>query len=498
MSERRSGRRHRKPTSGLTNLNRDRWKYLAAVDDIPISTSKRSHKKLPVVVEAKSNQPEAVDIDGDGVIDVREMRMAKYLHEITSKMKKSDGQAPSEDELHDIRVTVGRYTIAQEFIQRNKGKLWRYGPTFADKSEDECVRFIAEHKHFKKIVPYLEFMERRRGLQSSGHLRSCLTETNELGEASEPSEPLPQTWLYTQRKVKTPTRMKMLAVHKAVNSKYESHLTEPDDPIPFTLEGLDEEVPPPVKKTLPSVPKPVFQNDFGVIDIDGDGVIDDFEMQLHVMLQESEAHKLEAVDLNGDGVIDTEEIMQNERAKQSKLQAEGRYLMAKDFVKRNSGDMWLYNTAYLNKSDDEVIDLLANNKGVFSKTMNHLRAKERVLLLKSSKGVTGCLVDPMELKYRPDPANILTPRQVKSKTELEIAQRDFSKNLNSHGSEGKRVFVKNLRLDALQQHEQPKRGLGRSRSTPVVGLPKLYASPIKLATVQEFRITKWKTGDAQK
>ncbi|KAH9061409.1 hypothetical protein Ae201684P_020745 [Aphanomyces euteiches] len=130
--------------------------------------------------------------------------------------------------------------------------------------------------------------------------------------------------------------------------------------------------------------------------------------------------------------------------------------------------------------------------------MNHLRAKERVLLLKSSKGVTGCLVDPMELKYRPDPANILTPRQVKSKTELEIAQRDFSKNLNSHGSEGKRVFVKNLRLDALQQHEQPKRGLGRSRSTPVVGLPKLYASPIKLATVQEFRITKWKTGDAQK
>ncbi|KAF0683498.1 Aste57867_24450 [Aphanomyces stellatus] len=504
-----TGRRQRKNAGGLTNLKRDRWKFLSCVDEIPIS-------KVPLgrVDEAKKKKAEvvAVDIDGDGLIDVREMRMAKYLHDITSKMTKPDGSAPTDAELHEMRVTVGRYTLAQEFIERNKGKLWRYGPMFADKSNEESVRFIADHKNFKKILPYLEFVERRRTIRSSGNIRGVMAnESTEDDDGVEQSENNPQTWIYTQRKLKTPTRMKMLAVHKAVNSTYVSRLEEKDDDpaLALALDQLDEpeEVtkPPtaPRKHSLeslaPTPPKHVFQNEFGVIDIDGDGVVDDWEMQLHTQLMESAAHQIEAVDLNGDGRIDENERLHAEKTKQSTLQAEGRRLMAKDFVSRNTGDMWLYNPVYRGKTDDEVITLLANDKGVFSKTMNHLRAKERVLVLKSSKGVTGCLVDPKELKYRVDPANVLTPRQVKSKAELDMAQREFSKGLASHGVEGKSVFVKNLRLDALQQFDESKiKILGRSQSTPVIGLPKLYQSPVKLASIREFRITKWKTGDAQK
>ncbi|RHZ19170.1 hypothetical protein DYB26_004148 [Aphanomyces astaci] len=533
MSERKTGRRQRKPSGGLTNLNRDRWKFLSNVEELPIGGLKKSRSKSNVAVPRGSmvateggstkpprgsNQPMAVDIDGDGMIDVREMRMAKYLHDITSKMTKPDGSAPTDAELHDMHVTVGRYTLAQDFVHRNKGKLWRYGPTFADKSDDECVTFVAEHKNFKKMLPYLEFMERRRTIRSSSNIRSCLNEKSAFSSGSGQEvtdnvvdDDYRQTWVYTQRKLKTPTHMKMMALHKAVNSTYASRLEEPDDPLPPSLDALDEL---PVSSSnkplgldpLGSTHKTVFQNNFGVIDIDGDGVIDDFEMHLHVQLQDSQAHHAEAVDLNGDGHIDAVEAMLHEKAKSVLLQAEGRHLMAKDFVKRNTGDMWLYNPVYRNKSDDEVVELLANDKGVFSKTMNKLRAKERVLGLKSSKGVTACLVDPKELKYRPDPANILTPRQVNSKTELDMAQRQFSKHLNSHGGhEGGSVFVKHLRLDTLQQHEHQSPpvknqggGLGRSHSTPVIGLPKLYASPIKLASVREFRITKWKTGDAQK
>ncbi|ETW00394.1 hypothetical protein H310_07032 [Aphanomyces invadans] len=524
MNDRKSGRRQRKPTGGATNLNRERWTFLSTVEELPLGGRQKSRStsnlasgpRGPLASADKtkdkggSNQPVAVDIDGDGMIDVREMRMAKYLHDITSKMTKPDGTAPTDAELRDMQVTVGRYTLAQDFVHRNKGKLWRYGPTFADKSDDECVRFVAEHKNFKKILPYLEFMERRRTIRSSSNLRSCLNEQSEMvdDDGNVKGHRHPQTWVYTQRKLKTPTHMNMMAVHKAVNSTYASRLEEPDDPLPVSLDALDELPTPPPRKPLldPLAPtnKDVFRNNFGVIDIDGDGVIDDFEMQLHVQLQESRAHDAQAVDLNGDGRIDDVEEMLHEKARSTQLQAEGRHLMAKDFVKRNAGDMWLYNPVYRDKTDDEVIELLANDKGVFSKTMNKLRAKERVLGLKSSKGVTACLVDPKVLKFRPDPANILTPRQVISKSELDKAQREFSKHLNSHGMDGAGVFVKHLRLDALQQVEQSspqhKRqgGLGRSHSTPVIGLPKLYASPIKLATVQEFRITKWKTGDAPK
>ncbi|OQS02944.1 hypothetical protein THRCLA_04730 [Thraustotheca clavata] len=478
------GRRVRRPTGGLTNINRDRWKYLSAPDELPIAQNlihgkKNRVKKQQDDATAASKAKAAVvatDIDGDGIIDVREMRMAKFLHEITSNMKDA-----SEKELQEARVKIGKYTISQEFIERNNGKLWRYGTIFADKTNEEAVRYIAEHRKFIKIMPYLETIERQRTIRSSHHLRSCITEAKL--ESLEPT----QTWVYTHRKVRTPTRMQARAALNAGSSKYAAF--EQKEEIEMDLEALDE---------LPNQINSVITNDYGAIDIDGDGVIDDYEMKLHIQLKDSRLHGLQPSDLNGDGIIDAKEQHVHDISVSTKLQAEGRLLMASEFVSRNNGIMWQYHDSYKGKTDDEVVHMIANDKGVFSKTMNKLRAKERLFGLKSSKGVTSCLVDPKEIKFRADPANVLTPRQIKSKTELNTAQRDYSKQLNSHSTKSHSVFIKPLPLDSLQKHiladQKVKSHLHRSESCPEIGLPQLYASPLKLPTVKDFRITKWKNG----
>ncbi|EQC42678.1 hypothetical protein SDRG_00406 [Saprolegnia diclina VS20] len=512
--KRKTGRRVRRPSGGATNLNtRDRWKYLSTKDELPVAPQ-LVHGKIArakavddakAALAAKRSAVIATDIDGDGIIDVREMRMAKYLHEITSNLEQT-GQAPTDAELTAMRVAVGKYTIAHEFVDRNNGKLWRYGTVFAGKSNDEAVRCIAEHKNFVKLMPYLETVERQRTIRSSQHLRSCLGEPSALEAAlprhnrdsNDEDENGPQTWVYTQRKLRTPSQLQARAALQAGSSKYA--LFEKDDALQLDLEALDD--------VLPSTDnnvhtKQVFTNDYGAIDIDGDGVIDDYEMQLHVQLKQSTLHGLAASDLNGDGVIDASERVMHERHVQAKLQAEGRLLMAREFVTRNAGDMWKFNAAYTNKSDDQIAHLLANDKGVFSKTMNKLRAKERLFDLKSSKGVTACLVDPKEVAFRVDPANVLTPRHVKSKHELFNAQRNYSKMLNSHDTSVSKsaVCVKPLPLDSLQKHvlthqkaKQDTHQLLRAESCPTIGLPQLFASPVKLPTVKDFRITKWKTG----
>ncbi|KDO21232.1 hypothetical protein SPRG_13731 [Saprolegnia parasitica CBS 223.65] len=482
--KRKTGRRVRRPSGGATNLHtRDRWKYLSTKDELPVAPQlvhgkdarAKAANDAKAALAAKRSAVVATDIDGDGIIDVREMRMAKYLHEITSTLEHT-GEAPTEAERNAMRVAVGKYTIAHEFIDRNNGKLWRYGTVFAGKSNDEAVRCIAEHKNFAKLMPYLETVERQRTIRSSQHLRSCLGEPSALEAAlprhssnsnDDDDDNGPQTWVYTQRKLRTPTQLQARAALQAGSS------------------NLGRSA--------------VVTNDYGAIDIDGDGVIDDYEMQLHVQLKQSTLHDLAASDLNGDGVIDAGERV----AMQAKLQAEGRLLMAREFVGRNAGDMWKFNGAYKGKSDDQIAHLLANDKGLFSKTMNKLRAKERLFDLKSSKGVTACLVDPKEVAFRVDPANVRTPRHVKSKNELLEAQRQYSKMLNSHETSATKsaVFVKPLPLDSLQKHvlahqksKQDKHQLLRAESCPTIGLPQLFASPVKLPTVKDFRITKWKSG----
>jgi hypothetical protein len=156
-----------------------------------------------------------------------------------------------------------------------------------------------------------------------------------------------------------------------------------------------------------------------------------------------------------------------------------------------------------------VIELIAHDsRDIFKETMDNLRAKERLFRLKCSKGVQSCLVDPEELKFRDDPANMMTPRHVMSQSELVWAQREYRKRLNHKDEPMHSVFIKKLPLDkvseqaqslALTLEQKPQRPLerkvGRFGSCPVVGLPQLYTSPVKLATVHDFRITKWKTGD---
>lgn len=400
------------------------------------------------------------DIDGDGQVDIRELRLTKILDSMLHKQRKdpmtaNEQDQASESQWHSMRQEAGRMLIASEFVERNAGRLWRYGSVFTGKTEAQSAEFIAAHKNFGKFMEYLENEESKRNIRTSQRMRGFIQ-----GDHLQPNQPQQQqqlayrqTWIETSRKVHEPT--------------FSKH------PLPELQPRKKELFSPHHGNAIEEGPE-VVSNSYGAIDVDGDGVIDDFEMQLNLRLQEATL---------GD--------RSNENAREFRhhQQLEGRRMMAKDFVDRNEGQLWLYDSKFRDLPLDEVVQQIANTTA-FAKELNKLRATERLLKLKSSVGVSGCMKQLPVAELPADPSNKSQYRRVRDRTELIVARRELLKP-----PQQRKPVSTSLSSAHLVGIREDTPDLRRSRSESQVGLPRIFDTPVRIEPTGSFSVTNWKFGD---
>lgn len=442
------GKRVRRPQNGNSN-SKARWKYLSTdvSDEVEAAKSRPARAKQPhddgALSKADSvgadcrrdaGNQRGYDIDGDGVVDVREMRLAKFLDAMMvqrrvgapSSLQQPEAE-PSEAELLGMRQRAGRLLMAKEFVERNHDHLWRYGSIFTGKDDDQSAEFIAGHSNFPKLMGYLENVERQRSIRSSHNIRGCIRE-NEVHTSNGR-----QTWVETARKVPNPTATKLPL--PALQPKKTLQLREP-------LEEDDD----------------IAINTYGAIDIDGDGIVDADEMKLHLRLQEGS----------------------NSSERQEK-QLEGRRMLAQDFVQRNDSRMWLYDAKYKAMTSAEIADDIASST-TFAKDLNKLRAKERVVKLTSSSGVFGCLAQLPSPSSVADPVGGREFRRVHARTELLHARRELQKPLG-------------LQRGVVREDTQQQQQISRAASEGCIGLPHIFDAPRRLDVTGTFSVTKWRLAE---
>ncbi|KAJ0407906.1 hypothetical protein P43SY_009193 [Pythium insidiosum] len=475
MEIRTQGKRFRKPQSGNSNL-RERWRFLSAgTNDVLEGSTPRLEKKAIVsftrqprglgISGEKTAIPRGLqrssggyDIDGDGQVDIREMRLAKFLDAMVEKKRSNGADAvpPPDHEVQQMKQQAGRLLIAKEFIERNQGQLWRYGSIFVEKDEQQSAEFIAHHKKFAKLMAYLESVERKRVMRSSRNVRGTIKGDREESESSEFTR---RTWVESVRKVNDPL------VSRFPLPDLEPKPRQP--PAALVVGGDSEDM--------------IVTNKYGAVDVDGDGIIDDDEMRLNLRIQEA--------------TLDDKHDANPQQLRKLK-QLAGRRLMARDFVKRNEAKMWIYDARFKGRSTDDIVDELATSE-TFAKEINRLRAKERVLTLKSSSGVAGCIVQAPVTEIPNDPTHATEFRRVKHRTELLQARKELLKPPEQRlaallGKQGAVPGVApGLPFGAVREEKQ--QSLSRARSeSQLVALPKLFDSPRRIEPIGCFSVTKWK------
>ncbi|OWY95604.1 hypothetical protein PHMEG_00034348 [Phytophthora megakarya] len=469
------GKRIRKPQAGNSNT-KARWNYLSAdVTDVVDKPAAKLRAKAAARNKSNSNPEKAAltvgyDIDGDGVVDVREMRLAKFLDAMLLDRRKDSDDSPelTDDELLAMRQNAGRLLIAKEFVERNHDRLWRYGSIFTGMNDEQAADFIATHRNFKKLVPFLESTERNRTVRSSRQTRACI---NGEGTANvlynKPAER--QTWIETTRKLHSPSFTKYPLPDLQPKKKL----------IPSTPDLTETDVMKRALTTSASSPE-VLSNAYGAIDIDGDGIVDEDEMKLHLRLQEA------ANSDNNNNNID-------EVKARLLQQIEGRKMMVADFVQRNAGQMWLYDPSFRHKSTEQIVDAITSGAG-FAAEFNRLRAKERLVKLTSSLGVSGCIVQLPVVDAPVDPSNVLEFRCVKDRSELLMARKELLMPLQQRrgigGTDGSASGLLRCRPRGIREEYGE---MGRSKSESIlIGLPRIYDTPVKIEPTNTFSVTKWR------
>lgn len=448
------GKRIRKSQTGISN--KGRWKYLSA--DVSDVLDKQATKlRAKAAVRSKSNvKPQlkvGYDIDGDGFVDVREMRLAKFLDAMVLDRQKDseEGHEPAEADLLVMRQNAGRLLIAKEFVERNRERLWRYGSIFTGMNDNQAAEFIATHKNFKKLVPFLESTERNRTVRSSHQIRTCIhgeVATDALPNDKETSFER-QTWIETTRKVRSPSFSR--------------------NPLP-DLHPKKKPLSPSIETSLStSASSPEVFTSANVIDDDG-------AMKDNLRLQSS-----------------SQDNKQSEAVKaRHQQQLEARKRMVTDFVQRNADQMWLYDASFRDKSVEQIVDEIASSAGCTAE-FNRLRTKERIIKLTSSQSVAGCIVQLPPAELRTDPSNATEFRRVKDRSELLMARKELLKPLQQRrgleigdGSSGApRYRPRGIR----EEHGS----MGRSQSDGclLIGLPRIYDAPVKIEPISSFSVTKW-------
>ncbi|DAZ93010.1 TPA: hypothetical protein N0F65_011303 [Lagenidium giganteum] len=468
------GKRFRKHQNGASNL-RSRWKFLSAQTDDVVPGSHASALSAALLrrqaQEAqrrkaqgepgrrRANVRRGYDIDGDGSVDMREMRVSKILDEMLVRHQSSTASEPTDSEFQQMQQKAGRLLLAREFVERNKGCLWRYGSIFVEKSEDESVQFIAQHKKFRKLITFLESTERKRAVRSSQNARACVGPESPRDQFEHaPHYPIDRrTWVETPKRVEDATFTKYPLPELNAHKENQTNVLVLPDAV--DNEKLEE----------------VQFNKYGAIDVDGDGIIDLDEMRLNTRLKEATLEDPE-------NQVITQQIRNQQRH-------EGRNMMARDFVARNQNRMQPYDPKYTGKPESEIVAQIANSER-FAIELNRLRAKERVFTLKSSLGVSGCLVQLPPAERAKDPTNTMEFRRVKDRTELLAARKQLM--LASNESPAARsVSAPRIRVREDRSEDTQADNFNRTRSEARVGLPRLYDTPVRIEPTSSFSVTKW-------
>lgn len=389
------------------------------------------------------------DIDGDGQVDVREMRLAQRLHNITLKQARDQSTAPV-DELGTLRQVLGRKILAEEFVTRNQDRLWRYGELFAGQSASEAVDYISTHPKFIRLMPHLEKREREREIRSSRRVRNCLEQGGRDFEQQEKVESGRVTWVKTPRKIIPP--LHALEQHHTGRS---STTTSSPFSSSWSIKPESEMEEPKTSS--------VVTNDYGAVDIDGDGIVDFDEMKLNRELIS-----------NVSGGTNVEK------------QVAGRRMIAQAFVHRNRANLRAFSVIDAALTENENVKVLSEHPQ-FSAVLNVLKNEERLEGLKSSTQVASCLIDPTKPRTPWAVPTVLTARPVKCLSELNAARIDLNKHLNNNGDEKANV---QLRTTTTRRSKTQRSSLGSSKSALVIGSKHIFETPQPIAPIYTLDITK--------
>lgn len=109
----------------------------------------------------------AVDLDGDGVIDADEQRLAKYIKHIEGEDLDGDGEISAAERLA-AQQKAGRILIMKEFQGKHKGRMHLFGgPQCKDKSDDEMIQLLAASSNFSQILKRVTTQSHMMDLKSS-------------------------------------------------------------------------------------------------------------------------------------------------------------------------------------------------------------------------------------------------------------------------------------------------------------------------------------------
>jgi hypothetical protein len=163
-----------------------RLRYLvkkSAEDAAAVPDSAR-HRLLKAKLKAKKRATaqlhkdfsQLLDIDGDGAIDSEEFRMFQDLERMEfDESADIDGDGVVDEmELQVAREVAGRKMMAERFVGRQDGRMFRYDPKFNGMSETAAVCEIAEEKHFAPLMRHYKAKERMFTLASSDQATGCL------------------------------------------------------------------------------------------------------------------------------------------------------------------------------------------------------------------------------------------------------------------------------------------------------------------------------------
>lgn len=115
--------------------------------------------------------------------------------------------------------------------------------------------------------------------------------------------------------------------------------------------------------------------------------------------------------------------------------------------------------------------------------------------LKSSLGVSGCIVQLPPAELPVDPTNALEFRRVKDRSELLMARKELLKPLQQRRGlampGGDSAGPLRYRPRGIRE-EQGDMGRSKSDGSLLIGLPRIYDTPVKIEPVGTFSVTKWR------
>jgi hypothetical protein len=115
-----------------------------------------------------------VDIDGDGVVDAAELALWQTIMQVKGIDEDGDGTV-DDAETYVAQQIAGRKLMADKFVKRQQGKMWRFHTAFKGMNDQQVIDDICLAEDFMNTMSFLKAREFRLRQESA---------TFQLGEDS--------------------------------------------------------------------------------------------------------------------------------------------------------------------------------------------------------------------------------------------------------------------------------------------------------------------------